>query len=75
MTTTVFFSPGGLDKAGLRLVLRRHGVPFADGHGDLELMFPQLFGLHAVTLLLGHLLEVLHGDFIVHQRFHGAGAV
>ena len=58
------FLPGGNSAHGL-LVLGGQVGPGAHGHGDPVLVFAQLLALHAVALLIGHLGQVLHGNFIV----------
>ena len=73
MTTTVFFSPAGFTRQAVGLVLGRSLAALAHGHGDLEPVGPQGLGGDGIALLPGHLLEILYGDFIVHQGFHGAG--
>ena len=58
----------GVRHADGRGLFSRRGLPNGKQHSVFP--FGQLFGAVLITLLLGHLGQVLHGDLVVHQNFH-----
>lgn len=54
--------------------LRQLG-PLLGGDHHPEAVFCQLFGLNGAALALGQAGEILHGDAVIHQGLHGAGAL